>query len=123
MQHPARVPSTIELSIQRLEDILVQETDALRERKVINLKDFNDRKSQALLELTRLLRTLQGGEPSPEVAQRVAALRSKLALNQAVLKLHLEAVREISTTLSDAIRNADSDGTYTPAISAYARRA
>jgi hypothetical protein len=117
------VISTVELSIQRLEDIVEQETAALRERKVVNLKDFNDRKSQALLELTRLMRTLQGGPPSPSLAARVEVLKSKLAVNQAVLKLHLEAVREVSNSIADAIRNSDSDGTYTQAISSSARRA
>ena len=117
------VPSTIELSIQRLEDIVEQETTALRERRVVNLKDFNDRKSQALLELTRLLRTLQGASPSPALAARVGQLKSKLMVNQAVLKLHLEAVREVATSLADAIRNSESDGTYTQAISSVSRRA
>ena len=95
---------------------------SLNARKAINLKDFNDRKSQALLELTRMLRTLQGGPPNPVVAERVQGLKSKLAVNQAVLKLHLEAVKEISTSLADAIRNSESDGTYTPSISAISKR-
>jgi len=117
------VTSTLELSIQRLEDLVDQETAALRARKVINLKEFNDRKSQALLELTRLLRTLQGGPPNPALAERVQGLKAKLAVNQSVLQLHLEAVREVSSSLADAIRNSESDGTYTPAISAVQRRA
>ena len=122
LQHSSTVSSTIELSIQRLEDIVDQETAALNARKAINLKDFNDRKSQALLELTRMLRTLQGGPPNPVVAERVQGLKSKLAVNQAVLKLHLEAVKEISTSLADAIRNSESDGTYTPSLSAISKR-
>ena len=122
LQHSSTVSSTIELSIQRLEDIVDQETAALNARKAINLKDFNDRKSQALLELTRMLRTLQGGPPNPVVAERVQGLKSKLAVNQAVLKRHLEAVKEISTSLADAIRNSESDGTYTPSISAISKR-
>lgn len=122
LHHSSTVSSTIELSIQRLEDIVDQETAALNARKAINLKDFNDRKSQALLELTRMLRTLQGGPPNPGVAERVQGLKSKLAVNQAVLKLHLEAVKEISTSLADAIRNSESDGTYTPSISAISKR-
>jgi site-specific DNA-cytosine methylase len=123
LQTSSAISSTIELSIQRLEDIVDQETAALKTRKAINLKDFNDRKSQALLELTRMLRTLQGGPPNAIVAERVQGLKSKLAVNQAVLKLHLEAVREISTSLADAIRHSESDGTYTPSISSLSKRA
>jgi hypothetical protein len=107
----------LETSIMRLEEIVEQETTALKTRQAINLKDFNDRKSQALLELTRSLRTLGtgGSVSSPTLAVRVGSLKAKLAVNQAVLKVHLEAVREISTTLADAIRHAESDGTYSQA--------
>lgn len=112
----------LEISLQRLEEIVDQETHALRTRKAINLKEFNDRKSQALLELTRSLRHIQGGSPDPALAARVGALKVKLAVNQAALKVHLEAVREVSTTIADAIRQSESDGTYTQSISWSARR-
>jgi hypothetical protein len=111
----------LEVSIQRLEEIVDQETTALRDRKAIDLKDFNNRKSQALLELTRSLRQMEGIGPSPTLVARVGALKSKLVVNQAMLRLHLEAVREISTSLADAIRNSESDGTYTQAISSIRR--
>src|SRR5688572_25730744 len=85
----------LEVSIQRLEEIVDQETAALRARQVVDLKEFNDRKSQALLELTRWLRAIQGVGADAAVAARVGSLKSKLAVNQALLKVHLEAVREI----------------------------
>lgn len=113
---------TLEISLQRLEEIVDQETLALRTHKAVSLKEFNDRKSQALLELTRALRQVQGGPPDPALAQRVGTLKVKLAVNQAVLRLHLEAVREISTSIADAIRQSESDGTYTQAISTAAWR-
>lgn len=111
----------LETSIQRLEEIVDQETHALRTRQAIDLKEFNDRKSQALLELTRSLRLVQGSGPDPALAVRVGTLKVKLAINQAALKVHLDAVREISTSLADAIRQAESDGTYTQAISSSRR--
>lgn len=112
----------LEVSLQRLEEIVDQETHALRTRKVVNLKEFNDRKSQALLELTRSLRQVQGSGPDPALTQRVGNLKVKLAVNQAALKVHLEAVREISTSIADAIRQSESDGTYTQAISSAVPR-
>lgn len=111
----------LEVSLQRLEEIVDQETLALRTRKAVNLKEFNDRKSQALLELTRSLRHVQGAGPDPALAQRIGALKVKLAVNQAALKIHLEAVREVSASIADAIRQAESDGTYTQAISSAVR--
>ena len=112
----------LEISLQRLEEIVDQETLALRTHKAVNLKEFNDRKSQALLELTRSLRHVQGAGSDPALAQRVGALKVKLAVNQAALKVHLEAVREVSASIADAIRQAESDGTYTQAISSAVRR-
>jgi hypothetical protein len=117
------IVSMLEVSLLRLEEIVEQETEALRSRGAVDLNDFNNRKSQALLELTRMMRSMPGGETSPQTAERVGSLKAKLALNQQALKMHLEAVREISTTLSDAIRNAESDGTYTQSISSASRRA
>jgi hypothetical protein len=117
------IVSMLEVSLMRLEEIVDQETAALKTRRAIDLNDFNNRKSQALLELTRMLRAMPGLETGPDTAARVSSLKAKLTANQQALKMHLEAVREISTTLSDAIRHADSDGTYTQAISSFSRRA
>lgn len=113
--------SMLEISLQRLEDIVDQETTALKQRETIDLKAFNDRKSQALLELTRWMRNISGVGATPEIAARIGALKEKLLVNQAVLKLHLEAVREISASMADAIQQSESDGTYTQAISSAYR--
>jgi hypothetical protein len=120
----ARVPVAplIEPSIMRLEEVIDQETEALRSRKSVDLKGFNERKGQALLELTRLLRHVQGGAGNPQLQARMASVRAKLEVNRALLKMHLEAVREIAETLSDAIRNAESDGTYSHTVLANSRR-
>lgn len=116
------VAHLIEPTILRLEEIIDQETEALKTREPVDLKSFNDRKSQALLELTRLLRQVQGGSGSPALMTRMDALKEKLEINRAMLKMHLEAVREIADTVSEAIRNAESDGTYSPNVRAPARR-
>ncbi|HXE69250.1 MAG TPA: hypothetical protein VN523_07820 [Hyphomicrobiaceae bacterium] len=103
--------------IEHLGAVVEEETAQLRRGAAIDLKAANDRKSQALLELTRALRQVdQSALGDPAVQARLAALRQKLASNQAVLKLHLDAVREVSNIVCAAIRHADSDGTYSPAI-------
>ena len=109
-----------EQCIIRLEEVVDQETAALRSRAPINLREFTNRKSQGLLELSRSIRLFQGGRPSNAVLARLAGLREKLDTNGAVLKLHLEAVREVSTVMADAIRDAESDGTYQPSVRAAA---
>jgi hypothetical protein len=112
----------LESAVQRLGEIVDQETQALRNRAAIDLNDFNDRKNHALLELTRGLRHLEGRANNQALLSQLGGLHRKLEVNRTVLKMHLEAVREISTALSDAIRDADSDGTYSQAIRTVARR-
>lgn len=120
----AKIPVApmLEPVLNRLEEIIDQETEALRARKAVDLKGFNDRKGQALLELTRLMRHVKGGAGNPQLMARMEGIRIKLEVNRAALKMHLEAVREIAGTLSDAIRDAESDGTYSYGVRAAARR-
>ena len=103
-------------AIEYLGIIVDQETNALRTRAAIDLAEFNTRKNQGLLELNRALRALDAGATSRSVASRLADLRAKLDINRALLKTHLEAVREVASVVADAIRDSESDGTYSPSI-------
>jgi hypothetical protein len=110
------VLSQFEKVIERLEALVDQETALLRTRTAVDLKEFNNRKSQGLLDLTRALRPLGSRAPDARTHAALARLRAKLEVNRALLRNHVEAVREISTMLCDAIRNLDSDGTYAPSV-------
>jgi hypothetical protein len=96
----------------RLVQLLDRETAALRSRQPVDMDDLCDRKNQALLEMSRIGRKLEGDVVDPELRSLLADLRTKLDENRAVLQLHLQAVGEVADILTDAIRNADSDGTY-----------
>jgi hypothetical protein len=102
----------LESAVRRLEEAVDQETAALRSRVPIDLNEFNNRKSQGLLELDRALRMLGDNPPSDDMKKALRALRDKLDLNREVLKTHLDAVREVAGIIAEAIRNAESDGTY-----------
>lgn len=99
-------------AIDRIEEVVEQETAALRNRAQVDLKDFNNRKSHGLLELTRAMRLFEIGELGEPQRARLAGLRAKLEKNRAALEMHLEAVREISTMMAEAVQDAESDGTY-----------
>jgi hypothetical protein len=114
----AAAPAPLDRVIDRLEEVVDQETAALRNRAAIDLRDYNNRKSQGLLELNRALRGLDGPPKDKAILTRLAGLRAKLDVNRAVLGMHLAAVREVATVLADAIRDAESDGTYSPSIGA-----
>src|SRR5262245_7832487 len=103
----AAAVAAVEQAAERVEEVIDQETAALRVGTAVDLRDFNDRKSQGLLELTRAMRHVEGQAPGPALTARLVRLRGKLEVNQAALKMHLDAVREISTIVADAMRAAD----------------
>jgi hypothetical protein len=102
----------LDTAIKRLTEVVDEETRALRDRKPIDLNLFNSRKSQGLLELDRALRLLEGADPGEAMKTALRLLRLNLETNRQVLNTHLEAVREVAAIIADAIRNVESDGTY-----------
>lgn len=110
------VRGIIEAAVNRLADIVDEETAALRGRTPIDLKASNDRKSLGLIELNRVLRLIESTKPEPSTLKVLERLNGKLEANRHFLKLHLEAVREVAAIISRTIREADSDGTYSPAF-------
>ena len=109
-----KAANSIERVIRRLEDTVNEETELLRTNAGVDLNEFNARKSQGLLELTRALRTFDVRSADDATVSRLQSLRSALNENSAVLNLHLQAVREIAMIVSDTIRESESDGTYSP---------
>ncbi|WP_321503968.1 hypothetical protein [Breoghania sp.] len=101
------------LAIQRANEAVTSETTALRQGVRVDLRDFERRKSQALLDLTRAGENLAEGPFGPEVAETLGMLRNNLKDNMQLLSTHLQAVREISEMISRSLIEADSDGTYT----------
>jgi hypothetical protein len=102
----------LEKAIRRLQDAVEQETAALQSRSTVNLNEFNHRKNQGLLELDRALRLLNGAPPSEAMKDALRLLRVKLDANREVLKTHIDAVRQVAAIIAEAIRGAESDGTY-----------
>jgi hypothetical protein len=111
---PAAVDACLR-AIERVEQVVEQETLALKQRKRDGLDDFNRRKSHGLLDLTRAVRAL-GAAPARGLQPRLQSLQAKLKENAAALKMHLEAVQEVSAVMARAIRDGESDGTYSAAI-------
>jgi hypothetical protein len=96
----------------RLERVLAAETAALRALKPVDTTPYAVQKSQALLELARLMRTGDLDAASPAIRDRMAALRLRLDENRAALELHLDAARQVFDTVSKAMSDAESDRTY-----------
>lgn len=100
-------------AIRRLENIVEEETVALATGQKVDFDDFSMRKSRSMLEFVRLMRARMhlGGET--EITEEIRRLREKLERNRSLLEMHYDAVREVATIIVRAIRDAESDGTYT----------
>lgn len=100
-------------AIRRLENIVEEETIALATGQKIDFDDFSARKSRSMLEFVRLMRARMhlGGET--EITEEIQLLREKLERNRSLLEMHYDAVSEVATIIVRAIKEADSDGTYT----------
>ena len=112
-QRPASAPATgaVQEAINRLEEIIDIENAALADGATVDFNDLNRRKSQSLLELTRLSRMLPVGAP-PGLRQAITRLRDKLIHNHRTLGLHVAAVKDIAELMVNAMAAAESDGTY-----------
>jgi len=102
---------TFRSSLGRLEVVIESETLALQDHQPIDLTEFNHKKSHGLLELTRTARILD--EESLELAQAdLQRLKDKVEKNLSILEIHLKAVHAVAAIISNAIRENESDGTY-----------
>jgi hypothetical protein len=113
-QPPGRASARIALksAVARLIQLLDRETAALRRREPVDMDDLCNRKNQALLELSRIGPRFDREAIDSELRSMLAQLRDKLGENRSVLTLHLQAVQEVAEILTNAIRDAESDGTY-----------
>ncbi|MDA9546298.1 hypothetical protein ACVWYQ_006766 [Bradyrhizobium sp. USDA 3397] len=100
-------------AIRRLTGIVEEETTALATGQKIDFDDFSARKSRSMLEFVRLMRARMhlGGEV--EITEEIQRLREKLERNRSILEMHYDAVREVASIIVKAVKDAESDGTYT----------
>lgn len=98
--------------VERLEEVVDAETAALTEHRVMDLAVYTRKKSQLLLEVTRLTRMMKLPSADAKLHSQLQSLRSSLDLNRTTLDLHLRAANQLTEVISDAVRAAESDGTY-----------
>lgn len=97
--------------LDRLEETVAEETLALTQRRLVDFDEINRRKSRSLLELSRAVRALPDRAESA-LLHRLKQLRAALQRNADLLQFHLAAAQEVTAILGEALREAESDGTY-----------
>jgi hypothetical protein len=103
-------------TVERIERLLDLETAILQQYRPVDFAEFNHRKSHALLELTRALRSIGSESRDPQMREELERLSSKLKQNLATLEIHLRAVRQVCALIANAIQTEESDGTYSSSI-------
>lgn len=98
--------------IGRIEETVETETASIRTDVRFDVKASNVRKSRYLYELNKAISSLQGAMLGEEQRSGIMRLREKLAINEAAILAHLNAVTEVASVMQDAIQRADADGTY-----------
>ena len=100
--------------VDRLESVLDAETDALKRQLPADMAEIGNRKRQGLLEMDRALRAASARGPRPEVRERLKRFAVAVERNRATLGTQLRAMREIADIIAQALRDDESDGTYSP---------
>jgi len=111
-QSPLAYQPILYAVLVRLEDLLDQETGALRENRLDDVKFFSQRKSRALLELSRALQHLSEQDFDEGLKHKIFNLRQKLVENQSVLQIYLDAMRSVAQLIVESVFDYESDGTY-----------
>jgi hypothetical protein len=108
----AAVASGLADAVVRTYQAIELETQELRRNGPVDYANHRHRKDICLLDLMRRSRALGGADPGPEVRAALRRLRDAIIDNQAALRLHLNAARQVANILIDVMVEADSDRTY-----------
>jgi hypothetical protein len=98
--------------IGRIDEAVERETHGLKTDRNFDIADSNMRKSRFLYELNRAVKVLAPSDLTAEHREALIKLRATLARNEATIRAHMEAVGEVANLVRDALRNAETDGTY-----------
>ena len=109
---PQSPAATILPVIERLIRVVDEENQAIAQRGAVDYDSFSHRKSQGLLEFNRLAPSLAGLRLGPALGAALDDLRMRLETNRRLLGTQLSAARAVSNIITQAIRDSQSDGTY-----------
>ncbi len=111
-ESPEAVLMNLSAIIGRIEETVETETASIRTDMRFDIKASNVRKSRYLYELNKAISSLRGAMLGEEQRSGIMRLREKLAVNEAAILAHLNAVTEVAALMQDAIQRAEADGTY-----------
>jgi hypothetical protein len=99
-------------AIERLTEAVENETRDLGGAGPVDYRAHSQRKSQGLMELSRLEPTLLSVRGHPKMRAALTELLARLDANQRLLNAKLQAARTVAEVVARAISDGQSDGTY-----------
>ncbi len=99
--------------VERLRQTAAAETGDIGIGRSVPYESYSVRKNQGLLELNRLLPSLDGARASGPLREALAELAAELEINRRALGVQLKASIAVAEIIARAIRDSQSDGTYT----------
>lgn len=111
---PGSAEAILAVVSQLTEMLRSENNDIVSRRAGASHHDYNLKKSQALLVMNRFAPLLTQMKPSPALRASLLNLRGELETNRRLLGLHLRAAQAVSDLITRAIREGQSDGTYSP---------
>ena len=99
--------------VERLRETIEAETRDIEQGRLVKYEAYSLRKNQGLLELNRLVPALNRATDSGPLREALADLHAKLETNGRALAVQLKACAAVSEIIARAIRDGQSDGTYT----------
>ena len=112
---PALLPYALG-AIERLSEAIASETRDLSLPGSVDFRAHSQRKSQGLMELSRLEQSLSSLKGHAPLRVALAGLVARLEVNHRLLYAKLKAARTVSDLVARAISEGQSDGTYSEAI-------
>jgi hypothetical protein len=110
-----RLPFVL-LAIERLTEVIERETRDLGLPGGVDYRAHAQRKSQGLMELTRIEPALASLRGHPRLRAALTELLEKLDANERLLNAKLRAARTVAEIVARAIADGQSDGTYSDQI-------
>lgn len=114
-RNPEKVTSAVEAVLR----IIEEETAAIRMSGVADISRFSERKGQALMILDRFLAAGLPSSRTADFVSKLEALRRALDVNRSLLKIHIDAVNEVSQIIVRSVQDSQADGTYAQLRKSY----
>ena len=111
---PGSAEAILSVVVQLTEAVRAENEDILSRRATIDHHGYNLKKSQALLTLNRLAPLMKLAGASAPLRASLQNLCTVLETNRRLLGLELRAAQAVSDLIARAIREGQSDGTYSP---------